>query len=385
MRIGLTTHTFVPEFIGGRERHVESLASVLGKDNEVTVFAGSNVRRITKEEKEAYTLYRIPMFPVPVSKNPRQYYRIIPKFLSVMKREKLDVVHAHEYRHFSTDAAAAYARKTKTPMVMTVHGYQVTNKLGKMIVDLYDKTRGRYSLDTAKRIICVSRIQERDLQKWTDRKAIGEKVIVIPNGVIVNDFSNLKPNDEIGKKYGLDNKKVILSVGRLLYRKGFHDLINASGAIIEKNPDVRIVIIGPDHGERKNLEAMIKDRRLEENCVLLGPGTSDVVNHFLSICKVFVIPSLYEGLPTTLLEAMAAGKPVVGSNIESIAEVITDRQDGLLVPAGSPTKLADKVNILLADEKLSMNLGGKAKESVRKYDWKGIAKDVRGVYEEAVV
>lgn len=154
MRIGLTTHTFVPEFIGGRERHVDSLARVLGKDNEVVVFAGSNAGRATKEKKEFYTLYRIPMFSVPVSKNPRQYYRVIPKFLSVLKKEKLDIIHAHEYRHFSTDMAAVYAQKTETPMVMTVHGYQVTSQPGRIIVGIYDRWIGQYSLKTAKQSLC---------------------------------------------------------------------------------------------------------------------------------------------------------------------------------------------------------------------------------------
>lgn len=82
---------------------------------------------------------------------------------------------------------------------------------------------------------------------------------------------------------------------------------------------------------------------------------------------------------------MAAGKPVVGSNIESIAEVVINGEDGLLVPSSSPSELADKVNTLLTNEKLSMSLGKRAKDSVRKYDWDAVAKDIMNIYEQVRV
>lgn len=383
MRIGLTTHTFIPEFIGGRECHVDALARVLGRRHDVFVFAGSLSDRVVVEEKEFYTLYRIPLKSFPVSSNPRQYYRLIPGFHKVMSKVDLDVVHAHEYRHFSTDVAARYCRRTRTPLVLTVHGYQVTNAVGGAVVRLYDRFIGPYSLKTASRIVCVSNIQVRDLACWSHLD-LAEKIRVIPNGVFVDEFNGLSADAGLLEKHCFDGNRIVLSVGRLLYRKGFHDLVNASGRIVSENPDVKVMILGPDHGEQVNLEKMIIKRGLEDSVLLFGPASSEVVKHFLSLCDVFAIPSLYEGLPTTLLEAMACGKPVVGSDIESIAEVVSDGVDGLLVSPGSPDELAQSVNRLLSDAKLSSRLGRAAKKSVGKYDWNSITRDIVGVYEECV-
>jgi glycosyltransferase involved in cell wall biosynthesis len=214
--------------------------------------------------------------------------------------------------------------------------------------------------------------------------SLAENLAVIPNGVFADEFKDLKPSSEVREKYGLGENRIVLSVGRLLYRKGFHDLINAALGIVEEHPDAKIVILGPDHGEQSNLELMIEKKGLKKHCMLFGPAETEVVKQFLSICDVFVVPSLYEGLPTTLLEAMAAGKPVVGSNIESIADVVTDGVDGLLIPPHSPLELSKKVNQLLNDEGLSKRLGNKAENSIQKYDWNIIGKNIFRIYESTL-
>lgn len=380
MKIGLTTHTFTPEFIGGRETHVEALAKTLSKDDDVIVFAGSNVKKVVKEYRDNYILYRIPSYPITISKNPLQTYRISPKFYSVLCREKLDLIHSHEYGHFTTDISALYCKIFKIPFILTIHGYVIKNSVLNTFKNIYDNIIGSMVLKTANKIIIVSEKQREDTIKWNgniDRN----KLVYIPNGIFMDEFKNLNYDEGVYRRYNFGNGPLILSVGRILPRKGFIYLIDAAKKIKQRYPNARFAIAGPDSGDTQNLIKRINENDLSNNVFILGAVKREELMYLYSRADVFAIPSLYEGLPTTLLEAMAFGIPTVGSNIDGIRAVIDNVIDGLLVPPANADILADNICLLLEDKNLVNKISKNSKEKVKNYDWNIVASQIRKIYE----
>lgn len=383
MKIGLTTHTFIPEFIGGRETHVEALARILSRDDDVIVFAGSNVKKIVKESRDNYILYRIPSYPITISKNPLQTYRISPKFYSALCREKLDLIHSHEYGHFTSDISALYCKIFKIPFILTIHGYVIKNNVLNIFKDIYDNIVGSVVLKIADKIITVSERQIEDTIKWNGNIE-RNKLVYVPNGIFMDEFKNINYGEEIYQRYNFGNGPLILGVGRILPRKGFIYLIDAAKKIKLRHPNVKLVIVGPDSGDMQNLINRINENYLS-NCVfLLGAVKREELMYLYSRANIFVIPSLYEGLPTTLLEAMVFGKPIVGSDIDGIRTVIDNGVDGLLVPPANVEMLAENICLLLEDRNLANRISDNAKEKVKSYDWNIIASQIRNIYEQTI-
>jgi len=378
MKIGLTTHTYTPEFIGGREIHVESLAKLLSKKHDVVVFTGSSLRKSEKLEMNGYTLYKIPLFTLPLPDN--ESYRIVPDFIKFLLREDLDVIHAHEYGHFTTDMANIYSKVKHTPLVISVHGHFFRLSLLNTLKKIYDKTVGIFSLKNAKKIICISDAQKKEILNAYGSKRIERKIEIIPNGIFIKNFHKHKHSKHKQKNQN-KNGKVILSMGRLVYRKGFHILIDAAKQIQD---NVKIVIAGPDGGERKNLEKQISNNNLNNKVILINSIDGETKENLLFNSDVFVIPSLYEGLPTTLLEAMFYGKPVISTDLPGIRGVIEDSKNGFVVTPGSSVELSEKINFILKNDSLAKKMGRENMKKVKKFYWSRIIKKIESIYEEVL-
>ena len=198
-----------------------------------------------------------------------------------------------------------------------------------------------------------------------------ERVEVIPNGVDVGALGAPSP-------YG-ERKPVLLFVGYLIERKGVRYLLEAAPAILARHPDLRIVLIGKGPEEQ----------RLREQAEALGIAGSVVFAGFLPHAEVIewmqrslllVLPSVEEGQGAVLLEALAAGTPVVGSNVDGIAEVITP-QVGRLFPVADTAALASQVNDLLATAACWQQASDAARSlALDTYDWRVLAQRYLALY-----
>jgi len=168
-----------------------------------------------------------------------------------------------------------------------------------------------------------------------------------------------------------DGNRQLLAIGRLIEKKGFGYLVEAMRILRARGVPVRCLIIG-DGPLRDSLAMMIQDRNLEGSVQLIGAVPHESVSVYLSACDVVVVPSVRvddkegveDGLPQVILEAMAAGKPVVATEAGAISEVVQNGVTGLLVPQGDSERLAVAIAHLLADLRLRHEIGTRAREFV---------------------
>jgi glycosyltransferase involved in cell wall biosynthesis len=194
-----------------------------------------------------------------------------------------------------------------------------------------------------------------------------EKVITIYNGIDVNNFEIIPFKAKMNSCFGggENPESIILgSVGRLCAQKGFIFLINALDLLVEENPYIKLIIVG-EGKMRSTIENHVQKLGLSENVQFLG-----YQNNILEILRsmdIFVLPSLWEGMPNAILEAMAAGLPVVATNVGGTPEVVVDGETGFLVPPRDPEALANAIQRLIDDPELRKKFGQAGRERVERH------------------
>jgi glycosyltransferase involved in cell wall biosynthesis len=204
------------------------------------------------------------------------------------------------------------------------------------------------------------------------------KIRVVRNGICTARFDN--PADPALRASLVDGQKrpVVFTPARLNSQKGHSYLLKAAALV----PEGLFVLAG-DGPERRPLEEMTRALGLQERIRFLG-HRQDIPQLF-ACCDLFVLPSLFEGLPLSILEAMAAGKPIVATAVGGSDEAIVDGVTGLLVPPADPVSLAAAIRRLLSDRELASRLATAAKTRVtREFSSDAMVRGVTGVYEELI-
>lgn len=209
-----------------------------------------------------------------------------------------------------------------------------------------------------------------DLKKVAEEMYDRKDIKVIPMGCSLDEFS---PANKVENCFGAENKKVILFVGRLCEKKGCTYLIDAM-----KNINAKLVIVG---GGPLKEELMKQAKETGADIEFVGPKNKKELAPMYASCDIFAIPSVIasdgdkDGLPVALVEAMASGATVVGSNLAGIAEIIKDGENGSLVEPNNVQELTDAINKLLIDDNLSNEYSINARKTAEKYDFAEIANE----------
>ena len=179
------------------------------------------------------------------------------------------------------------------------------------------------------------------------------------------------------------DQPVVLFVGSNMHRKGVPDLIKAAPAVIKDHPQVKFVIVGNDKSVDQ-LKALCSARKVSQNFEFAGWKSQQDLLGYYQQAIVFAMPSLTEALGVTFLEAMAAGVPVIGTNVGGIPEIIQNGSNGLLVPVESPDYLAEAINRLLEEESLRKQLTENALATLDQFDVPGMMECTFRLYREVV-
>ncbi|MFH1767580.1 MAG: glycosyltransferase family 4 protein [Candidatus Omnitrophota bacterium] len=384
MRIAFITHTAYPDFIGGREHHIHNLATALSSTDDVIVIAGDKEKKERRRKINGYELITLPMISIRVSKNPLQIYRIVKRIMPLLIKEDPDLVHAFEYGSYTTDMSWLYAKKHEKPFFITVYGYQFNNPFLKIAKTIYDYWIGRKLFAAAARIFCPSQSQYEEVLGVVKDEGVASKIIFQENCIAVDEYSQVTVNNDLLKEYNLNNQVILLITTRLLPRKGLRYLLMALDRVIKQSGfgNIKLLIVGPNCGELNNIKNIIRRLGLENIVIIVGAVPYAKIKNFYGICDIFVLPSLYEGLPLALLEAMAAGKAVIFTDLPCASKIIIDGENGLLVEAANVGSLAAAIKKVYLDDKFREVLGYNARKSLQSFDSRGEAEKVKKIYQE---
>ena len=290
-----------------------------------------------------------------------------------------DVVHAHEIWHYAGYAAFRAARKHNVPYVLTVHGaldqWRLRQKWLKKRV--YQRLVQDNIINSADALHALTRAEEaqfRELGYETD-------VFVAPNGVALGPSPGLPDTSGLLAKYPqFRGKRVILFLGRLHIIKGLDVLARAFAAITDEYPDCALLVVGPDEdGSQGRMEAILREAGILHRAVFTGMLTGDDKQAALECADLFVLPSHSEGFSAAVLEALAAGLPVVISGQCHFPEV-AESEAGFVVESRGEA-VAAAMGRLLSDDALRLRMGRNGRKLVaERYTWAGVAESVYGVY-----
>ena len=293
------------------------------------------------------------------------------KSLNILKKAnfKPDIIHGH-FTWPSGYVAIQLSKKLSIPVVLTVHGY-----------DVYDLPfRGNFWFNKTKYILLSSdhiiTVSKRNMEILTNKiKIPSTKISVLPNGYDQNLFYPMN-KQESSKRLGLpSDKKIILTVGNLLPIKGHKYLLLSFSKVIKKEKNVFLIIVG-NGPEKDNFKKLIMKLNIEKNVLLVGAKPHNEIPLWMNAADIFVLPSLNEGNPTVMFEALGVGLPFVGTTVGGVPEIINSEDYGLLCPPADPDCLAEK--ILIALEK------NWDREKIREYGgqftWENIAKQILDIY-----
>jgi phosphatidylinositol alpha-mannosyltransferase len=286
---------------------------------------------------------------------------------AVLDREKFDIIHLHE--PLMPMLCTTVLRLSQAANIGTFHachgspGYDFAKPLGTWLLKRwFRRLHGK---------IAVSKPAMEFAHSY-----FPGYYNIIPNGVDIDHFSpNLLPVEEFG-----DGKLNILFVSRLEKRKGLNYLLGAFSQVKREIPNSRLIIAGPGTRLRRKYEGEVRRSGLKD-VVFTGLVPYEELPRYYKTADVFCAPATgRESFGIILLEAMAAGKPVVASNIEGYASVLAHNVDGLLVPPADKEMLARALISLLTDESLRREMGARGRVKALEYSWERIARNVLNYY-----
>ena len=292
---------------------------------------------------------------------------LAPRIKKVLAREKFDIIHLHE--PFMPMLCSALLRFSETANVGTFHAYHGSPgyNFGWPISAILLYRRRRKLMGK----IAVSR----PAMNFASKHVPGHYDI-IPNGV---DLEHFTPDVAPIERFR-DGKVNILFVGRLEKRKGLDHLLKAYRQVKAKVPESRLIVVGPGTRLRKKYEKHVRRSGLKD-VVFAGYTSYDELPRYYKTADIFCTPATgRESFGIVLLEAMAVGTPVVATNIDGYAGVMTQGKEGLLVPPKDDTELARALLSLMSDEPLRRQMGARGLVTAQQYDWKKIARQVFELY-----
>ena len=387
MKILMLSWEYPPRVVGGIARVVHDLSHRLIKDgHEVTVVTYRDGNVPYFEDDNGVQVYRVDNFMI----QPNNFidwvmqlnFNMIAKTGEIIAKEgNFDVIHAHDW-------LVAYAAKTlktsyNTPIVSTIHATEAGRNSG------IREQQQKYINDTewmltyeSSEVIVNSNYMKNELQRLFGLPF--EKINVVPNGVSPSNFTVSERDYDFRRKYAMDNEKIILFMGRLVYEKGIQHLISAMPKILNNYHDAKLIVAGKG-GMLGELQNEVNSLGLGNKVYFTGQLSPKQVQKMYKCADIAVFPSTYEPFGIVAIEAMLSGVPTVVTDIGGLNEIVDHGVTGMKSYAGNANSLADSILALLFDHKLCDTIVKNAKQEVKtKYNWTKIAQDTHFTYQKAI-
>ncbi len=376
MRVLQLTQRFPPA-IGGVEDHVLHLAAGLRRSGVDVQVATTDLRRDTPFE-------RLPpsadAYGFPVRRHRAWKFAEVPHGLGIATPSMLldaldahaDLLHAHAYGTFPTWAGSFARSLDGAALVVTTHSDRGRRSTAKRA---FDRLVPRFTLRQASRVIALTRHEAGFLASLGVEE---DRIAVIPNGIDLAEFSGF-PSARLPR-----TGVTALFAGRLdPSQKGLEFLVRALAAL-PRAADVRVRLVGEDWGAAGPLGGLAERLGVADRLTFVGPVPRKNLLEEYARADLFVLPSLFEPFGIVLLEAMAAGLPVVATRVGGIPEVVADGETALLVEPADAAELGAAILRLAESPERRVVLGARGRQRARAYSWDALVPRVLEVYRQAI-
>lgn len=357
--------------VGGGESHLLSLIQNLDK----TVYEPVVLSFTEGPMVDAIQQLGIPVYVIPTEKPFN--LTVWQKIKQLLIKERIDVIHVHGTRAYTNVLWAAKA--THVPIIYTVHGWSFHDDLPKLTKKLRVATE-KWLVNQADTIISVSPSDQATGKQYFGRL----DSTVINNGVDLERFNEANAFKNIRSEYGISNDVILLGfILRITKQKDPICMIEAFNRVLQEEPNVRLLMVG--EGDLKEA-AVRKVKELQIESYVYFDNFRQDVPDLLHAIDIYCLPSLWEGLPIGLLEAMAMGKAVVATQVNGTKEVIEHGENGILINPEDPEALAKAITMLIKNTELRNQLKQQAKYTVaQKYSVATMTRETERVYDKVLL
>ncbi len=291
---------------------------------------------------------------------------------------KFDIIHMHNFRTYQNIIVRKYAKKYNVPYILQAHGNVMPFFSKEKLKRSFDAVWGFKILENSSKVISLTKTETDQYKKMSVNE---NRIEIVPNGINLSEYENLPNKGTFRKKFGIKNdEKIVLYLGRIHRIKGIDLLIEAFSELLHNVDEIKLVIAGPDDGFLSTLKIQIDKLKIGENILFTGPlYKEDKIEAYVD-ADIFVLPSVYETFPVTILEAFACNTPVITTDRCGIADQI----DGIVIKYDR-NQLSKAMLDLLTDSETRVKFGNKGRELVtKKFDWNVIVPHVEAVYNNCI-
>ncbi len=386
MRLFMLSWEYPPNIVGGIARHVHDLVHAMAdEDTEIHVIT-AKAGDLPAQESEGphLTIHRVALehvHPYDFQLHIAQLnFAIAAKAIELAQHAPPDLIHAHDW--LTAFAGATLKHGLGLPLVATIHATEHGRNQGLWT----DQQRYISNVEwwlcyEAWQVIVCSEFMREEVRRLFSVPE--DKLHVIYNGVDAKRFRNVRVPASFRRSFAADEEKIVFFVGRMVHEKGVHLLVEAAPKVLRYLPNTKFVIAGG--GCADPYKARAAELGLSDRFFFLGFIPDEMLLQLYHVADVAVFPSLYEPFGIVALEAMAAGVPVVVSDVGGFSSIVEHDVNGVKHYPGDPESLGWAILHVLMWPENSKKLVKRASLDVtQKYDWAVLARRTRGVYNQVL-
>jgi len=356
---------FYEPYMSGAEQMTKEICERLGGEYDITMITGRYDKNLAKfEKRDNFVIERVGI-------GHKQIDKILYILLSALRVRTLkpQIVHAVMESYAGGALVLVKYLYPRAKRILTLQSGDMDDQKNqnRLLFKLFFKI-----IHTTPNIVTAisSFLAERAKRLGVDEK----NIFITPNGV---DMSEI-PGD-IDKE-----KNRVVMVGRLSWEKGHDYLLKAWPEVLKEIPEAKLVLVG-EGNKRTEIEKMIQDLQIGNSITLTGNLPHSQVLNEIKKSEIFVCPSLAEGLGNVFIESQACGVPPIGTNVGGIPDIITNGENGLMINSKSSEEIAAAIVKLLSDKDIIAKFSKKGLETVQKFDWPKIIKNIDQIYKNQLI
>lgn len=362
MKIAILVSLFPPKWLAGTEIATYYMAEYLAqRGHEVHVITSLDEGLPEESYEKGFYIHRLPRIKIRFA----GAFLFWADIVRVIQKISPDIVHAQS---LGTGVPALVSKKLlKIPYVVWGQGSDV------YLPDWFTKLTSKTIIKNAGSAIALTEDMKRVMQAMYDRD-----IAIVPNGIDLKEYTSERPMQNVGGPI-----KRILFVGRLHPVKGTQYLLGAMSIVYRELREAKLILVG-DGEEREHLETLTDNLGIRECVEFAGRVPHERVKDYMNQAEVFVLSSLSEGFPVTILEAMACGLPIVATHVGGVPDIIEDGANGYLVDTMNQEQIAKALLNLLQGGQLRKEMSDNNRKEAEKYRWDTVAATLEEIYQDSV-